>query len=111
MTKHGGKGTRIFRIWHGMKQRCENPRNAAYRYYGGKGVVISKEWIGDFPAFRDWAFSNGYADDLTIDRLDSNKGYCPENCEWVTQSENNRRMNEQRGRIKRKEKVNYVYAL
>jgi hypothetical protein len=91
-TTHGGVGTRLYSIWCGIKARCENPNSAIYKYYGGKGVTLCAEWQ-DFSRFREWAMSNGYADDLQIDREKSHLGYEPGNCEWVTKSENIARRN------------------
>lgn len=78
---------RLYRIWHGMKQRCGNPNNLSYKYYGGKGIEVCFEWL-DFKVFMRWALSNGYQDKLTIDRKDVKQGYNPENCQWITLSEN-----------------------
>lgn len=92
--KHGhcknGKSTRIYKCWDGMRDRCNNPKNPMYRYYGGKGVFVCKEW-DDFQVFHDWAMAHGYTDELTIDRVRDADPYCPGNCEWVTMSENLRR--------------------
>lgn len=82
--QHGGRYTRLYNIWLNMKQRCSNPRASHYEYYGGKGVSVCEEWKKSFSTFRDWALSNGYEDGLTIDRIESDKDYCPENCRWVT---------------------------
>lgn len=87
--KHGGKGTRLYRIWCGMRRRCNCETDAAYPRYGGRGIRVCAEW-DDFGSFRDWAFVNGYADDLTIDRADNDKGYEPGNCRWVSYVEQNR---------------------
>ena len=78
--------TRIYRIWADMKQRCDNPHNAFYHRYGGRGISYVPEWI-DFYEFYKWAASSGYREDLTIDRIDNNKGYSPDNCKWSTQKE------------------------
>ena len=91
--QHGGARTRLYRILKNMKSRCSNPKATRYEHYGGKGVKICKEWLKDFREFRKWAESSGYADNLTIDRIDSDGDYEPSNCRWLTLSENSRRSN------------------
>lgn len=86
-TTHGGKHTRLYRIWGAMKTRCNNPNASHYHRYGGRGITVCAEWSDDFAAFRDWAMANGYQDDLTIDRIDNDKGYSPDNCRWTSQAE------------------------
>lgn len=81
---HGGKGTRLYRIWRGMKQRCLNPRFPEFYLWGGRGITICPEWIADFVPFRDWSLAHGYAANLQIDRRDNDKGYSFDNCRWVT---------------------------
>lgn len=69
-------------IWNAMKRRCSNKND---KYYGGKNIGVCDEWM-DFNTFEKWALENGYAPKLTIDRIDANKGYCPDNCRWVTRT-------------------------
>lgn len=78
---------RLKSIYNGMRLRCYNENNVNYKYYGGKGVTICDEWLLSFENFFDWAINNGYNENLTIDRIDSEKEYSPDNCEWSTKKE------------------------
>lgn len=92
-TKHGQSETRLYAIWHAMKQRCFNPNHKNYVDYGGRGIKVCEEWKNDFQAFYDWAMANGYEESLSIDRINNDGNYEPQNCRWVTMKEqcNNRR--------------------
>lgn len=79
--------SRIYRIWCGMKRRCYDENSAPYKDYGGRGITICDEWRESYLTFAAWAMENGYQDDLSIDRIDVNGNYCPENCRWVTMQE------------------------
>ena len=90
LEKHGitsGGKPRTFVIWNGMKARCLNPKSTSYPNYGGRGIRICDQWL-NFENFHYWAISNGYRDDLEIDRIDNDGNYCPENCRWVTKEFN-----------------------
>ena len=106
--KHGCHGTRLYRIWSAMKARCYNPNTANYKYYGGKGIIVCNNWKNDFCNFRRWALSNGYKENLTIDRIDISKGYSPSNCRWVTMHEQN---NRHKSNIYKIQYHNEVYSL
>ena len=92
---HGMTKTRLYKRWTDMKKRCFNPNNKRYERYGGRGIKVCEEWEKSFLSFYEWSINNGYNDSLSIDRINSDGNYCPENCRWIPFEEqcNNRRSN------------------
>lgn len=89
------KDVRLYRIYWSMKERCYNKQYKWYKDYGARGIVVCDEWLHDFTNFHDWAINNGYRDDLTLDRINVDGNYTPENCRFATpkQQARNRRRN------------------
>lgn len=97
--KHGGcangKEDRLYGVWRGMRQRCNDPHAKSYKNYGARGIGVCEEWLNNYQAFKEWAYSHGYNDSAQfynwqIDRIDNNIGYCPSNCRFITSKQNNR---------------------
>lgn len=110
--KHGLGDSRIMRTWVRMKYRCNNPNCSMYKNYGGRGIKVCNEWLdkeNGFINFYNWAIKNGYTDDLSIDRIDNDKGYFPDNCQWITVSENTAKAN--KGKVKRKANKGMYYGI
>lgn len=93
-TTHSQSKTPMYKVWAAMKDRCFNKENSEYHNYGGRGITVCEEWKNDFKEFYDWSIKNGYKQGLSIDRINGDKNYCPENCRWTTakvQGNNTRR--------------------
>jgi hypothetical protein len=88
IQKHTEDTRRLYRILQGMKRRCYDTNYKQYCNYGGKGITICEEWLNNSDSFVEWALANGYKPSLTIDKINNDKGYSPDNCQWMTLSDN-----------------------
>ena len=100
----GNQHSRLYSIWNAMRQRCYNPKKQGYKYYGGRGICVCEEWRNNFSAFAEWALNNGYIEDAesykcTIDRIDYNKDYSPENCRFVDMRVQNSNKRKYKGKL------------
>lgn len=100
-TKHGKRYSRLWNIWEHIKQRCYNINNKDFNNYGARGIAVCDEWRDNFQAFYNWTINNGYKDNLTIDRINVNGNYEPNNCRWIP--------NEKQARNRRNNK-NFTYC-
>lgn len=94
---HGESKSPLYSVWCGIIRRTENPNCDHYKWYGGRGIKMCDEWRHDYTAFRNWAKANGYKKGLSIDRIDNQKNYSPDNCRWITISENVKKSFKERG--------------
>ena len=81
--------SKLYRTFSGMLDRCRCKTTTGYKNYGGRGIKVCDEWVGNYMAFMEWALANGYKEGLELDRIDVNGNYCPENCRWITHKQNN----------------------
>lgn len=105
------RNTRLYHIYHGIKQRCFNEKCPGYEHYGGRGITICDEWLNSYENFRLWSIEHGYVEraGLSIDRIDNDGDYCPGNCQWITVGENSAKSNI--GKQQVFSKLEYVYAI
>ncbi len=94
--RHGDRRIRLYRTWVNMKSRCFRKNHHKYKYYGGRGITVCPAWRSNYLIFKEWALANGYADHLTIDRIDNDGNYEPNNCQWLTRSENSKKQWEEK---------------
>lgn len=106
--KHGEAGTRLYRIWRGIKTRCQNTSHKDYADYGMRGIVVCQEWNDSYESFRNWALSNGYKENLTIERKDVDGNYEPSNCCWITKSEQSKNQRPRKSLCKRDEHGRFI---
>lgn len=112
---HGQSDTNLYHVWASMKGRCKNKNNPAYKNYGGRGITVCEEWL-DFSNFYEWSMSNGYGDNLSIDRIDNDGNYEPDNCRWITlqEQQNNKRTNKfirYKGEVKTPSEWAHLYGV
>ena len=88
--KHGKTNTRLFSIWQNMKKRCYYSKYVEFKNYGARGITVCEEWKNSFETFYNWAMTNGYSDDLSIDRINNNGNYEPSNCRWADRKQQSR---------------------
>ena len=90
------RSIKLYMVWSNMKRRCFNLKNKAFKYYGARGISVCKKWKNDYLVFKNWALPHGYRPGLTIDRTNSDGNYTPENCQFISRSENSRKAGKKR---------------
>ena len=88
VSRSNGRPTQLYSRWMSMNGRCRDKGHTKHKFYGGRGVTVCQEWRESFDAFRTWAINNGFKKDLSLDRVDADTGYGPDNCQWITLAEN-----------------------
>lgn len=107
---HGESKTSLYSVWSTIKQRVFNSKVIGYKDYGGRGITICPEWTESYVEFRDWALSNGYAEGLEIDRIETNGNYEPSNCQWITRTENAQKTRGTKLKPKDIKEMKYLYT-
>lgn len=112
--KHGGcqngKNSRLYEVWHGIKRRCYEKTNDSYQWYGKRGIFVCDQWLNDFSSFKKWALSNGYKDNLQLDRVNNDGPYSPDNCQFLTSIENARKQTSVKLSMEKAETIRFLYA-
>lgn len=105
IRKHGYSSTqsKLYKVWKNIKTRCYNQKNKGYKWWGAKGITICEEWKNNPKYFIEWCLNNGWNEELTIDRIDNKGNYEPNNCQFITRSENISKMNRQKKEYKSKQ--------
>lgn len=105
------RNARLYHIYHGIKQRCYNPKTPGYEHYGGRGIAMCDEWLDSYDCFKEWSLNHGYKEraGLSIDRINNDGNYSPDNCQWITIGENSAKSNI--GRQQVFSKLDYIYAI
>lgn len=106
--KHGQRNTKLYGTWLNIKDRCNNKNNSHFKYYGKKGIKMCDEWTNDFATFMKWALENGYVEGLSIERIDNNKGYNPNNCKWIAKEKQARNRSSTKFQIINEKKMSLI---
>lgn len=91
---HGASNTQLYKCWVWMRKRCRDPADSKNKRYAGRGIKVCDEWDNNFETFKEWAINNGYEKGLTIDRINNDGDYQPDNCRWITRKQQNNNRND-----------------